>query len=64
MNGAKFLDDLRILMGDDAFFAFLRDYAEKSAYGIATRADFFTILKSHTSKDLSGLLATYFKNSQ
>jgi hypothetical protein len=64
LNGAKFLDDLRILIGDEAFFAFLRDYAEKNAYRIATSADFFSIVRSHSSKDLSGLLATYFKNSK
>jgi hypothetical protein len=64
LNGAKFLDALRNLIGDQAFFAFLRDYANKNAYGIATAADFFTILRNHTSKNLDGLLTTYFQNSK
>jgi hypothetical protein len=61
LNGAKFLEDLRNLIGDQAFFAFLRDYASQNAHGIATATDFFTILKNHTSRDLDGLLTNYFQ---
>jgi hypothetical protein len=64
LNGAKFLEDLRNLVGDLAFFAFLRDYANKNAHGIATASDFFTILRDHTSKNLDGLLAEYFQSSK
>ena len=64
LNGAKFLEDLRNLVGDQAFFAFLRDYAVKNAHGIATATDFFAILRDHTSKDLDGLLAEYFQSSK
>jgi hypothetical protein len=61
LNGAKFLQELRNLIGDQAFFAFLRDYANKNAHGIATAADFFSILRNHTSENLEGLLAKYFQ---
>jgi hypothetical protein len=64
LNGAKFLEELRILVGDQAFFAFLRDYATQKAHGIATATDFFAILKDHTSKDLDGLLSNYFQSSK
>ena len=64
LNGAKFLENLRNLIGDQAFFAFLRDYTMKNAHGIATAADFFAILRDHTSKDLNGLLSNYFQPSQ
>jgi len=64
LNGAKFLENLRNLIGDQAFFAFLRDYAHKNVHGIATATDFFTILRDHTSKDLDGLLADYFQSSK
>jgi hypothetical protein len=64
LNGAKFLQDLRDLIGDQAFFTFLRDYAHKNAYGIATTADFFSILRDHTSKNLDGLLSKYFQTSK
>ncbi|OGN93169.1 MAG: hypothetical protein A2Z71_05770 [Chloroflexi bacterium RBG_13_50_21] len=63
LNGAKFLDDLRNLIGDEAFFAFLRDYADQDAHRIATAADFYSILKEHTSKDLDSLLDQYFQSS-
>jgi hypothetical protein len=60
LNGAKFLDDLRTLIGDQAFFAFLRDYAGQNKYQIASAKDFFTILQENTDKDLDGLLVEYF----
>jgi aminopeptidase N len=64
LNGAKFLQNLRTVVGDEAFFAFLKDYASREAYHIATADDFFAILNDHTSKDLDGLLAKYFKGSR
>ncbi len=62
LNGAKFFQDLRTLVGDEEFFAFLKDYASREAEHIATGNDFFRILKDHTSKDLDDLLARYFKD--
>ena len=64
LHGALFLEDLRTLMGDDAFFAFLADYASQRAGQIATASDFFAILEEHTSADLSPLLVEYFGASE
>jgi hypothetical protein len=64
LNGAKFLDGLRSLIGDAAFFAFLRDYAINDAHRIATAEDFFASLRSHTSQNLDELLSIYFQTSQ
>jgi len=64
LNGAVFLDDLRNLVGDEAFFAFLRDYAHQKAYSIANSQDFFNILRDHTSKDMDGLLIKYFQDGR
>lgn len=64
LTGARFLDDLRNMIGDQAFFSFLSDYAGKYAYKIATADDFFSTLKNHTSQYLDELLATYFQFSQ
>jgi hypothetical protein len=61
LNGAHFLDDLRILIGDDAFYAFLQDYSIQFTGRIATASDFFNMLKKHTNKDYSGILPKYFK---
>lgn len=60
LRGAIFLDELRNLIGDQTFFAFLRDYAQTNAYSLATSNNFFTILRRHTSQDLYGLINTYF----
>jgi len=61
--GAHFLEDLRTRIGDEAFFAFLADYAAQMDGQIATPGDFFAILRQHTSADFSDLIAAYFTNS-
>lgn len=60
LRGARFMDELRNLIGDEAFYAFLRDYARQSTYSQVTAEDFFTILAEHSSADLSMLKSVYF----
>lgn len=62
MRGALFLHALRGRVGDEAFFAFLRDYAEQGRGRIMTREDFFTILAQYSEMDIGDLLAEYFEN--
>ncbi|MCW5876439.1 MAG: M1 family metallopeptidase [Anaerolineales bacterium] len=62
MRGALFLHELRGMTGDEAFFAFLRDYAEQGRGRIMGRADFFALLAQHSDADISGLLAEYFED--
>ncbi len=59
-RGAYFIEALRARLGDAAFFAFLQDYAETYAGRQVTAADFFAILKEHSSADISDLLVEYF----
>jgi hypothetical protein len=59
-RGAEFLHELRVRIGDEAFFAFLRDYYTRNRGRIVTADDFFTLLNQHTSADYSDLLKTYF----
>lgn len=61
LNGANFLDDLRSRIGDEAFFAFLQDYAARFARGRATTYDFFAVLRQHTRADFSDIMQTYFQ---
>ncbi len=61
-RGAHFLDALRQRIGDDAFFAFLKDYLAQENGKIATASDFFRILATHTSVDYSDLVHQYFQN--
>jgi len=50
-------------VGDEAFFAFLKDYAVQMAGKRATSVDFFRILRQHTGADISDILSAYFRNS-
>ena len=59
-QGALFLADLRAMMGDPDFFAFVRAYREANDGRIATRDDFFAAVRAHTDADLTALLDTYF----
>jgi hypothetical protein len=62
-NGATFLEDLRIRIGDQAFYAFIKDYAGQMSHRRATADDFFTILRQHTKADISDLITAYFQTS-
>jgi len=62
LNGATFIDDLRVRMGDDNFFKFIKDYAGQMSYRRATANDFFRIVREHTSANISDLIAAYFQN--
>jgi hypothetical protein len=59
-NGANFLHDLRVRIGDEAFFAFLQDYYARNQGRIASSDDFFAILDTHTSANYADLLRNYF----
>jgi hypothetical protein len=61
-QGAHFLEDLRVRIGDEAFFAFLQDYLAQGRGRVVTAGDFFRILGSHTTTDYSDLVRQYFQN--
>jgi hypothetical protein len=61
LNGMKFLVELRTLIGEDAFAAFLKDYLASNAKKLATSVNFFTILDQHTQAGWSLLKAEYFR---
>ena len=60
-HGAYFLEELRTRIGDEAFFAFLKDYQAQLRGKIATGDDFFKILREHTEVDFSDITARYFR---
>ena len=61
LRGAQFLQALRVRVGETDFLAFLKDYAAQMAGKRATSADFFRILREHTSADLSDIITAYFQ---
>ena len=63
LNGAHFMEDLRLRMGDDNFFRFLKDYAARYSHGRASAYDFFSVARANTNADISDLIAEYFSSS-
>ncbi|MBN1535602.1 MAG: M1 family metallopeptidase [Anaerolineales bacterium] len=61
LNGAMFIEDLRNLIGDEAFFAFMKDYVSQNKGKITTTTTFFDILNQHTQADYSALKKKYFQ---
>ncbi len=59
--GAYWLEDLRVRVGDEAFFATLADYARQNSRKIASADTFFGILDQYTSVDYSDIVNEYFK---
>jgi hypothetical protein len=62
LNGALFLDDLRTTVGEEAFFAFLKDYAARYRGKIASTTGFFAVLREHSQDDISALKTQYFSS--
>lgn len=63
LTGARFLEDLREQVGDEIFFAFLKNYYDQSVGKQVTSADFFRVFRETTAADITPLLITYFKNT-
>ena len=63
LTGARFLEDLRQQVGDEIFFAFLKDYYNQMVGKQATSADFFRVFRENTAADITALLIKYFKNT-
>jgi len=63
LNGANFLELMHYRMGDDDFYAFLKDYASRYGRGHATAYDFFAVARQNTTADISDLIAAYFRGS-
>jgi hypothetical protein len=53
--------DLREIMGDPAFFAFLEEYQWRYAYHLAKSPDFFALVQEFTTADLIPLQQEYFR---
>jgi hypothetical protein len=63
LNGANFLYDLNVRMGDDDFYRFLRDYVSRYSHRRATTADFFAVLREDSRVDFSDLMTAYFQRA-
>jgi len=61
LNGALFMEDLRNLIGEQAFFNFIYAYAQVYAGQIVTADDFFNLLKDYSQADITPLYGKYFQ---
>ena len=59
--GAHFLADLRALLGEEPFFAFVKGYRTANEGRLATRDDLLQAARTHTDADLAPLLDAYFE---
>jgi hypothetical protein len=59
-QAARFIQNLRELMGDDAFFDFLLDYQATYRWQSVTARQFFDTVRKHYNGDLTPLLKDYF----
>ena len=64
LRGVLFLDEIKELIGEEAFLEFLRDYLHTFRYKIASGDDFFGMLQEYTTEDLEPIVEKYFANRQ
>ena len=62
LRGARMIQAIRDAVGDQAFFAFLADYAETGTGRIVSGADFFDLLTEYSDADLQPILDEYFED--
>ncbi len=60
VSGTRFLLDVRKMIGDQAFAAFLQDYGQRQRDRLVTQAEFLALLRVRTGPRLDKLLPTYF----
>lgn len=61
LQGVTMMRNLRASMGDQAFFAALREYAESGKGRIMSATDFWAVMEAHTDNDLIPLREKFFK---
>jgi aminopeptidase N len=62
LRGVLFLDDIRAAMGDEAFFAFLREYAQQGAHRLVTGEEFlWKLAYAAPNQALNTILNEYFR---
>lgn len=60
LRGTYFMQELRDTMGDDAFYAALKTYAERYRDSFVTARDFWAVIGEYTTEDLTPIRQRYF----
>ena len=58
-RGALTLHAIRLVVGDNAFFAMLRDWVKANTHGTVSTDGFITFATQHTGRDLWGLCSSW-----
>lgn len=61
LNGARFLEDLRLLIGKNSFFTFIAAYAQQLDRRLSSTDIFFAVLDEYSQEDLGPLVDKYFQ---
>jgi hypothetical protein len=61
LRGIQFIQELRLQMGEEAFWSFLKAYYQAGRGQIMSAEDFFNLLAQYTNVDLSTIRASYFR---
>ena len=65
LRGVMFLHDLRMQIGEEAFFSVLKDFATpEEGDPLRSAQDFFDLIATYSQEDISNLLERYFQNIQ
>jgi hypothetical protein len=62
-QGTEFITEVRRAMGDDAFFAAMRDWVEREQHGFASARDLLRLWMRRTDADLLPIYARYLENA-
>ncbi len=60
LRGALFLQEIRDVIGDEAFFAALKSYAQSGAGSIQRAGDFFAAIAENSREDITPVREKYF----
>ena len=62
-QGTEFITEVRRAMGDDAFFAAMRDWVEREQHGFASARDLLRLWMRRTDADLLPIYARYLEHA-
>jgi hypothetical protein len=60
-RGTQFLIELRVLLGDEAFFEFVQAYMEDGSGRVNTAEDFFRVLREYAGDRADEIISRYFE---
>ena len=57
--GSRTVNDLRLELGDEAFYKAMKDYFKEKKFGVSTTKDFIQIMEKSTGRDLTNFFTSH-----